>query len=110
MVRELEVGEIMGLDELLDSSTEEETKTGVNVKADISTASKEATVTSNTEPATAMLSDTKKCPNCGKTGRALDNVWKCEEKWCGVDHFVTEEGYFCLPLDDDDTFLSGYSV
>lgn len=100
----------MGLDDLLDSSTSEDNSTSPELKANVSTGGSETSITNNTEPSTGCLPETKNCPNCGSESVLYDDVWRCKMEWCGVSFFLTEQGHFSLPLEDDDTFLSGYSV
>jgi len=100
----------MGLDDLVDNVTEDREKTTSTAKTISSSDDGNAHAGGKTAPSTKCLPDTKKCPNCGEEGSLYDDVWKCEESWCGVDFFLTEKGHFCLPLDESCGFLPGYSV
>lgn len=110
MVRGYTAGNIMGLDELInDGKNGEESKTP-DTDEDISTGGAETAVIGNTEPATDTLPDTKMCPNCGTESGLYDDVWECTMEWCRVEFFLTEEGHFVPSPEEDDGFLSSYSV
>lgn len=100
----------MGLDDLIDGSTEESESKTRDVQADVSVGEGEKGVTHNTSPSTKCLPETKECPNCGEESGLFDDVWECKNSWCRIDFFVTEEGLFTPSVEEDDGFLEGYLV
>jgi hypothetical protein len=93
----------MGLDDLLDDASDDSNTSTVS---EAST----TTPTGSTSPSTDTLPNTKNCPNCGEECGLFDDVWECKNSWCRVEFFLTEKGHFIPSVEEDDGFLSSYSV